>query len=244
MTSALTSAHPAVTTYIATWKPRGRLSPAQWTAVGVSVAIHLGIGAYLYGARYTVESRSYAEQPPAILTFWDRRAPVPPPPPPRERVQRTAATPVHRAAELAVRAPQDSPISVPPTNNIADFSQLPSLPGGDVGDGGGSIVTQEPPHIISQPHWVGLPSAAQMARFYPDRAIRQNVSGRATLNCSVNATGRLSGCAVGSETPADMGFGSAALRLSAFFRMSPRTVNGQPVDGSEVSIPITFSLPN
>jgi protein TonB len=38
------------------------------------------------------------------------------------------------------------------------------------------------------------------------------------------------------------GFGAAAIKLSAYFKMSPRTEDGQAVDGGAVQIPIRFSL--
>ena len=69
------------------------------------------------------------------------------------------------------------------------------------------------------------------------------VSGSATINCVVNARGTLDNCSIASETPADMGFGDAAMKLSKLFKMRPQTKDGQPVDGGTVRIPLRFVLP-
>ena len=38
------------------------------------------------------------------------------------------------------------------------------------------------------------------------------------------------------------GFGAAAKHLAPYFRMKPKTVDGQPVEGAQVTIPIRFSM--
>ena len=45
-----------------------------------------------------------------------------------------------------------------------------------------------------------------------------------------------------SESPGGYGFGRAAMQLSRHFRLSPRTVDGQAVEGALVTIPLTFQL--
>ena len=69
------------------------------------------------------------------------------------------------------------------------------------------------------------------------------VGGSAALSCTVTARGTLIGCSITSESPADMGFGDAAIKLSKLFKMRPQTKDGQPVDGGTVRIPLRFNLP-
>jgi protein TonB len=97
--------------------------------------------------------------------------------------------------------------------------------------------------VITKPDWVRKPSGDAVNRAYPDRALRQNISGRVTLSCTVNADGTVSGCSVVSENPADYGFGDAAIRLSKQFKMRPQTADGQPVGGANVRIPLSFAAP-
>jgi TonB family protein len=82
-----------------------------------------------------------------------------------------------------------------------------------------------------------------VARYYPEKAARDEVEGRATLSCDVSAEGTLAGCKVISEDPVGYGFGDAAMGLSPLFRMGPQTREGQPVAGGTVRIPIRFVLP-
>ena len=69
------------------------------------------------------------------------------------------------------------------------------------------------------------------------------VEGRATISCSVTAKGTLESCSVISEEPADQEFGSAAMRMSKLFKMKPKSLDGAPVDGGTVRIPLRFALP-
>jgi protein TonB len=82
-----------------------------------------------------------------------------------------------------------------------------------------------------------------MARYYPDRAQRMSVEGRANLSCTVTSKGTLEGCSVVSEDPADYGFGDAAIKMSKLFKMKPKTLDGAPVEGGTVRIPLAFRLP-
>ena len=99
------------------------------------------------------------------------------------------------------------------------------------------------PSVITNPDWMRRPTGEDMARFYPDKAQRDEIEGRATIYCTVTAEGSLSGCSVVDETPADYGFGAAALNLGLLFKMRPMTKDGVPVSGGWVRIPIRFMLP-
>ncbi|MBV9995457.1 MAG: TonB family protein [Caulobacteraceae bacterium] len=92
-----------------------------------------------------------------------------------------------------------------------------------------------------RPDWVRLPTLD--AGNYPRAALRARVGGVATMKCKVGGGGELKDCAVVGETPPDMGFGAALLKLSSRFRMKAVTDDGIWTDGLSVVIPIDFSLP-
>lgn len=95
------------------------------------------------------------------------------------------------------------------------------------------------PGEIPSPDWLRRPSGADLARFYPEAARRENLAGRVTLSCGVTAAGGLVDC-----TADDPGmFGEAALKMAGFFSMKP-IHNGRSVDGGRVRIPIVFLMPN
>jgi protein TonB len=97
--------------------------------------------------------------------------------------------------------------------------------------------------VITNPDWVRRPTGEALMRAYPPNAARDGVTGYAQLSCSVRVDGTLTGCAVVEESPGGAGFGRAAMRLSRDFRMSPRTVDGRPVEGARVNATLRFTLP-
>jgi TonB family protein len=97
-----------------------------------------------------------------------------------------------------------------------------------------------PATVIQHPDWLEKPTADDMEHFYPSKARTDFVSGRATIVCDVTAEGLLVRCEAKSESPKGYGFGEAAVLLGGIFRMKPKTVDGQPVDGGVITIPIVF----
>jgi TonB family protein len=97
---------------------------------------------------------------------------------------------------------------------------------------------------ITNPDWISKPTADQLSNVFPIAAQALNISGRAEINCAVNAQGDAVDCTVVEETPLGQGFGRAALKLTPFFKMKPQMIDGVPMGGARVNIPIRFQLAN
>lgn len=88
------------------------------------------------------------------------------------------------------------------------------------------------------PGYDQIPTAEDMAKFYPEKALDIGKEGGAVLECTVKKDRSLVNCTVASETPEGFGFGDAALKLSTLFRMKSKA---KP--GSRLTIPIQFQTP-
>ncbi|WP_340645988.1 energy transducer TonB [Phenylobacterium sp.] len=100
----------------------------------------------------------------------------------------------------------------------------------------------EPPRV-SPPDWMARPEAEDLADSYPGLARALAIEGRATLSCGVDLLGRLQDCVSLTASPQGLGFDKAALAMSTLFVMRPKMVDGRPVAGGTVRIPIRFALP-
>jgi periplasmic protein TonB len=93
---------------------------------------------------------------------------------------------------------------------------------------------------ILDPKWILSPLDHWSAYFTPDRAMRMNTSGEATVHCTVTAAGALINCWLEREEPAGWGFGDAALLISTRVQMQPQTQSGQSVDGRPIALTLKF----
>ncbi len=96
---------------------------------------------------------------------------------------------------------------------------------------------------ILKPVWAALPNGDALAQYFPERAQRMSVSGRAAMRCLVGTTGALNVCDIVTESPPGFGFGAATLKLSHLFRLRDTDRDGVSVAGRLIVIPIRWTTP-
>jgi protein TonB len=224
-------------------RPRARLNRNTWFAIGIVALAHVGVGLAVYYQRFELRGVDQAQPEPrpfdVIMAPPPKVIPLEPmqpakPVPPNAPVHQTPRPSQPVETFTAVPGP-----STLPSNTITLAVPVPlAIPNA-------APATPEParpPAVITRPRWASQPSAAQMERAFPRGALTDGVSGVAAMNCLVSASGGLSDCAIVSETPRGQGFGRAANSLTRYFRMSPGTVDGQPIDGARVAFTVRFAV--
>ena len=97
--------------------------------------------------------------------------------------------------------------------------------------------------MAALPAWPEAAGGVDIMRYYPKRALRLGIEGKVVLRCSITASSLLKHCRIVSETPASLGFGAAALKMSVLLRLNPTGDGaGAPTSGTVV-VPIRFELP-
>lgn len=90
--------------------------------------------------------------------------------------------------------------------------------------------------------WIRSPTSDDLAAAYPSAAKAAGVTGRADLSCLVANDGSLEACRIALETPADRGFGAAALSLKPLFKMDMASPTGAAAKGKRLRLPVRFGV--
>lgn len=216
------------------------LSRTGWIAIGVVAAAHVGLGVALYNQRFELGPVVSAPDTPTIVTLEDVRRPKPVLPVDRPMPPRAPNMPHHKTD--APTQPTDTLTAVPGDTPTDSTTVTMGTPVETPTDDAPTVESPPPAAVIINPSWSRQPSADQMMRAYPPRAIAAGVAGSVSLNCLVLPDGMVADCKVGRETPDGYGFGRAALGLARHFRVNPRTVDGA-AQGSRVTMGLRFNPP-
>jgi TonB family protein len=133
-----------------------------------------------------------------------------------------------------------------PDNPKVDIADSPAKPPEDITVRFGLHPPAIAPDISRTPHWVeqpkivAQPTTAQIQAAYPERALADQVSGAAAIDCAVTTDGKLTDCRVAGEQPSGYGFGQATLDLAGDFVMKPRRIDGDAIAGALVRVGVRF----
>ena len=157
---------PAFSPHPPARQTRSKLSPEAMTAIGMSLALHACVGAYLFAHHFNLlvlPTPPVVDRPVIIETV---KFPPPPPPSTHEKHQpprQTAQEPIHLHVTNTLLGLDPGPAV-----------ELPSGPPGGGGQGLSQVISQPPappqlkPKVILcvNPDWIAKPSGAQLADAY------------------------------------------------------------------------------
>lgn len=227
----------------------------RFSAAGVVGLAHVGL--FLLLGRMQAEQRFEPPNPPIVVELVRPEPPPAPVPPPPPRTPSATAGGGAPAAPSVIRPARPKPVQPPPEVAapprkapeqplVVGVSSLPSPTPGPgqggqgAGQGGGAGSGVGRGAGEGRFRLLRGPTMDELRRLHPPAAFRQRIGGRATLSCRIRLDTRLEGCRVVDETPPGLGFGSAALAASVYFRFQPPTRDGAPLDGQEVPVTVLW----
>lgn len=169
-------------------------------------------------------------------------------PPPRDLPRAPTFAPVVRENTFDMTASLDAP------SRATGAAPLPGLLDGGGGQGGNGRGQGRGDGIgdgrggngggpgFRRARWIYQPGWQEMMLYFPAIAKEAKQSGQVLLACHVPRAGKPESCRAIAENPTAMGFGEAAVRLSATFRMRPAYRNNAIMTDLPIIIPVVFSL--
>lgn len=102
-----------------------------------------------------------------------------------------------------------------------------------------AVAPQRAETSIVDPAWLQAPTFEQVMVVKPRLTIVLLLGGLVRLKCQANAYGVPKDCHVIGETPRELGFGAAALKLAPYYKLSPELI-GQGAAREPVSFVVVF----
>ncbi|MES1201214.1 MAG: TonB family protein [Pseudomonadota bacterium] len=216
----------------------------KWLVGLVLVALIAG-GGYLAWKNFAPSQPSSEVASNAAPSTEPTAAPIQTEPLPSDQATQSETT----SAETSAPAPEvqtaaNTPTHAPSTHHRAAHAAPQPVPLQVIGVTPASVTTDNSDTIIipgHRPVWTRAPSAYRLSDLYPERALEGGREGEATVHCTIGNSGALH-CAQLSETPANSGFGSAALRISRLFRHAPQLSDGSQAAGTPIDLRVVFRM--
>ncbi|OYW79426.1 MAG: hypothetical protein B7Z26_08115 [Asticcacaulis sp. 32-58-5] len=187
-----------------------RLSPSVIAGLGVAALLHAGIAVYLINQNF--QMIDLPQPPPERINDGVMVRFTPPPPPPTPQPQ-SQPIDLHKSP-ITPLAPPPIPVEPSPVDTGPVVTTTPPATittGAPVEAAGASSQPATSPYVKAQ--WASYPTGEAALNYYPARALDQEIEGEALVECTFNASGKITACAVLTENPARYGFGQATVDL-------------------------------
>ncbi len=188
-------------------RPQKKLPPSLILAIMVAAGLHALVLFYLVTqnfAQAVIQEAPATPAPPVTVTM--EKQPVE-----HAKAQPPSVIHAHPPVITTTTPPETTNIIPVKGPDIIASNQPPVIPTSEPNliDTSG---TQTGPVYVT-PRWTSFPDSGALAEYYPGKAIDDNRTGQAQVECTVlDAAGHIS-CVLLSETPAGYGFGDATVRV-------------------------------